>query len=196
MFYRRTSPVLALLPFLALAACDQSEPTASTLPEGSLAVLSRSGNTVVSGHVKGADGQLGLKFEQFSFTAVQKANGSVRGEWQVMDLDGGTIIAHGDVTCFAIEPDGKTARIGGLIEGGNTPPFTNPGNEANWTVRDNGEGANSPTDMGTDLTFGFSAGSSLGGECHCDLSCGFNPDGSGFTNIPLTPISAGNIQVR
>ena len=51
-----------------------------------------------------------------------------------------------------MEADGKTARMGGVVESSSYPIV---GTEAVWTVRDNGEGQNEPRDQASDLIFGI-----------------------------------------
>ena len=113
------------------------------------------------------------------------------GEFQIEDKffpgKNGLERVHGNVTCFSIQPDGKTVFLGGIIE--NESLFgIPPGSEAVWTVVDNGAGSGSPADMATDLTFGFPAGSGAA-FFHCLT-------GTVFTNIPPTPIQSGNIAVN
>lgn len=150
--------------------------------------LSKRGNIQhVSGHVEVPVGGI---IEKYSFTATRHGDGSVTGEWQVKDKffpgKGGNFTVHGNVTCFSIQPDGKTVYLGGVIEK-NDFGF-DEGSEANWTVIDNGEGKNAASDMATDLTFGFDPGSGAAAY-HCAT-------GDGITNIPPTPIVGGNIQVK
>jgi hypothetical protein len=113
-------------------------------------------------------------------------NGSFQGRFEVRDVftDGSEALkVRGRVTCFTVEPDGRTARMGGVIEGGiDEPPL-----EAVWTVRDNGEGANDPEDQATDLRFFQPPGTA---EFHCAV--GFPPEAFGtFGNNERA-----NVQVR
>lgn len=122
--------------------------------------------------------------ERYSFNAVRHPDGTVTGEWELGDkIDpGGEFPVHGDVTCFTIAPDNKTVWLGGTVE---RSAFGITGVDANWTVVDNGEGNNAPPDQATDLTVGAPTSAAF----HCAT-------GNGLTNIPLTDIVGGNIQVR
>lgn len=112
-------------------------------------------------------------------------DGTVSGEWQVRDPNyrGTNVVAHGNVTAFRVDSDGKTVYLGGVIEQNNWGILA--GREACWTVIDNGEGTNAPADMATDLAFGLPPGSI---EDH--LANG------GGANTPPLPIIRGNVQVK
>ena len=94
----------------------------------------------VSGHV---EHELeGCCTEKYSFEAHYLGDGSLQGSFNVRDLYDRSEkdFAKGRVTCFTIDADGKTARMGGVVEAGNPPEAI--GTHARWTVRDNGEGEN------------------------------------------------------
>ncbi len=184
-----TTRRLATLACATLLLGCESEPTSElTAPEPS---LSAAGNQSVTGHVNIPPQNLFGIIERYSFNAVRRPGGGVSGEWQLTDKffpgKNGLERVHGNVTCFSIQPDGKTAFLGGVVE--NESLFGIPaGAEAVWTIVDNGEGSGSPADMATDLTFGFPVGSGVA-AFHCAT-------GLGFTNIPPTPIASGNVQAR
>jgi hypothetical protein len=127
--------------------------------------------------------------ETYSFSAIRHWDGSVTGAWQVKDVcvpppfEAGTFRTHGDVTCFTILPDGKTARLGGVVEK-STWPGVEPGQEAAWTVRDNSQGSKEPPDDASGLFFGFPPGAA---EAHCNAGIAFI--------VPL-PNERNNIHVR
>jgi hypothetical protein len=102
--------------------------------------------------------------------------------------DGGKDVAKGRVTCFTVEADGKTARIGGVVESASNPE--NIGTEAVWTVVDNGEGANAPRDEATDLRFSLFDPEFSFAAFHCDV--GFSPEDFGTFGETLRA----NVQVR
>jgi hypothetical protein len=107
-----------------------------------------------SGHVEHS--LEGCCLEKYSFDAHDLGDGSVHGRFNVRDLftDGSEkAFAKGRVTCFTVEADGKTARMGGVVEAGNPPEAV--GTEAFWTVRDNGEGQAEPRDEASDLIWGI-----------------------------------------
>ena len=118
--------------------------------------------------------------EQFSFNAIKHGDGRVTGQWQAFRESTGIEEAHGSVTCMGI--DGNTARIGGVIT------YTNPvdghpvGTILIWTVVDNGEGANDPPDLTSQLI--------IVNEAQRDFHCT-----AGFIQ-PLFPTNQGNIQVH
>jgi len=112
------------------------------------------------------------------------ADGTTTGEFEEhIDLPSGiTQVVHATVTCATIEPDGRTARIGGVIDRAENvvlPPNATDG----WvSVRDNGEGNDAPPDEAT------AAGAGIAGtaEAHCAAPY----------NRTFTPIEHGNLQVR
>jgi hypothetical protein len=184
--------LLMALGFLVLGCQGSTDPAeAPTSGQSEVSSLAK-GRVVesVTGHVEVPVAGI---VEKYSFSAVKHADGTVNGEWQVLDKNlpspfpSGLQRVHGNVTCFTIQPDGKTVWLAGVSEQ-NTWPGYPAGFEANWTVVDNGEGANAPADMATDLAFGSAPGDPGSGLNHCIF-------GTGYTNIPLTPIVRGNIQV-
>jgi hypothetical protein len=131
----------------------------------------------------------GCCVEKYSFDAHHLGDGSVHGRFNVRDFftDGSEkAFAKGRVTCFTVEADGKTARMGGVVEAGNPPQFV--GTEAIWTVRDNGEGESDPRDQTSDLLWGFPPQFNVA-QRHC--TTGFPP---GFFSV-FREIERGNVQV-
>lgn len=141
-----------------------------------------------SGHVE--HDLEGCCLEKYSFDAHHLGDGSVHGRFNVRDFftDGSEkAFAKGRVTCFTIDPDGKTAHMGGVVEAGNPPEAV--GTEAFWTVRDNGEGQTDPRDEASDLIWGIppqfnAAARNCAGQIPLSR---FNEFG---------PIVRGNVQVR
>jgi hypothetical protein len=177
----RVERAALMLAGLALFGCGAASDHQITGPPS---LQQRGGQQSATGHahlfVQDCD-------EHYSFSAIRHPDGSVTGEWQVHDictLPEGTIIAHthGTVTCLTILPDGKTARIGGVVTGSNYPTVEPP-QEAGWTVRDNGEGAKDPPDAVSGLYFGLVPGTA---EFFCDVGAPLEM----FAN------ERGNIQVR
>jgi hypothetical protein len=132
----------------------------------------------------------GCCVEKYSFEAHYLGDGSVHGSFNVRDLftDGSEkAFAKGRVTCFTVDADGKTARMGGVVEAGNPPQFV--GTEARWTVRDNGEGQNEPRDEATDLVWGIPPQFNAAAR-NCAGLVPFS-----FFSV-FGPIARGNVQVR
>lgn len=172
---------------LAVLACQDSAVGPQAL-ENSGSSLTISGNGQrVTGHVNLPVFNFpGLSIrERYSFNALRHPDGTVTGEWQVADKFDplGEFAFHGDVTCFTIASDNKTAWLGGIVE--RDPGFGTTGLDANWTVVDNGEGNKAPPDQATDLTFGVPTGMAA---VHCAT-------GNGTTSIPPVNIVGGNVQV-
>jgi hypothetical protein len=174
-------PVGALAGALALGCDDQPDVVAPA------AEFARVSGQSVSGHIERDFTELGVPVEKFSFHAHYLGNGVVEGRWQLRDVfaDGSREVASGSVTCFTVEDDGRTARIGGITERATNP--ANVGGDAFWTVVDNGEGANAPPDQATDLRFGQAPG---GTAAHCEFGIPLEDFGTFGENVRA------NVQVR
>ena len=159
----------------------------------------RSGNQTVSGHVEldmpNVDFPEFNVFEKYSFTAVKHQDGSVTGQFTVYDnypdyTSRLRIVVQGIVTCFTIQPDGKTAWLGGTVTNGDYvfegETYSVTGTDANWIVVDNGEGNNAPTDEASDLSFAFDPGTTADNNC----ANGDSP------NYGYGPLLRGNIKVK
>jgi len=155
--------------------------------ERSPAPAQRSGDTMrpeVTGHVDFTRTNVttgAITHYRYSVSAIMR-DGTVSGEFEEhIDLPSGIMQdSHAMVTCVTIEADGRTARVGGVVD--RATPALPEGTEGWLTVQDNGEGANDPPDRASAANAGM-AGSA---EFHCL---------TGF-NRTLTPIEHGNIQVR
>jgi hypothetical protein len=143
----------------------------------------------VSGHIERDFTELGVPVEKFSFHAHYLGNGKVEGRWQLLDFfaDGTKEVTRGRVTCFTVEGDGRTARIGGITEAATNP--VNIGFDAIWTVVDNGEGANAHPDQSTDLRYGVTLPLGVAAT-HCEE--GFPPEIFGTFGESVRA----NVQVR
>ena len=180
------APALVLLSVATLLTSCGSDPTSSG---GLGAELAGSSGPSASGHIE-RDIE-GCCLEKYSFNAHYLGDGSVHGRFNVRDIfaDGSEkIVAKGRVTCFTVEADGKTARMGGVVESGSDPGFV--GTEAVWTVRDNGEGTKDPPDQGTDLRWGLLDPDFDFAPFHCAV--GFPPDDFGTFGLS----GRGNVQVK
>jgi hypothetical protein len=174
---------------LALGCGDQSGPTEAAV-NSSAPLFARASRASVSGHIERDFTDLGVPVEKFSFHAHYLGNGSVEGRWQLEDFfaDGHKEVARGRVTCFTVEADGRTARMGGMVEASTNP--INVGGEAVLTVVDNGEGANAPPDQATDLRYGPTDLPPGTAAVHCEV--GFPPEVFGTFGDNLRA----NVQVR
>jgi hypothetical protein len=170
-----------------LAACD-STPQADVLTGPQFAVGGGGSGPAASGHVERDLPTFGVTIEKYSFSAHQLGNGEVGGRFEVRDIlaDGSESISEkGDVICFTVEPDRRTARMGGVITNSSDGL---EGVYAVWTVRDNGEGSNDPPDQATDLRWGFTNPAIV--TTHCAV--GFPPEVFGTFGNSLRA----NVQVK
>ncbi|HZI40826.1 MAG TPA: hypothetical protein VFD67_03965 [Gemmatimonadaceae bacterium] len=184
---RTARTCLGLSSLLAIAACATS-PDLATSPDRHVAKdvhASTGANPVVqsaTGHYEftGRSGNI----NKFSFSALVHLDGTVSGEVQYQRFGEGVndIIAHGDVICAGIV--GNTARIAAYGQQ-TTNGVTGPGGYGYWLVIDNGEGANDPPDIGSQL------GGTASRQRALDHCSGVAP----FT-VPVFPIERGNVQVR
>ncbi len=172
-----------------IMSCGHDDILSPKLPNQDKTTLdTRSNNPTVSGHVELDIPDFGV-FEKYSFTAVQHSDGSVTGEFNVYDNYDTPlrIVAHGHVICFTIQPDGKTAWLGGVVDQSIYTGRDLAGTEAVWNVVDNGEGTNSPPDEATDLSFGW------------DPSHGYALNNCENGDSPVSffgPLVRGNVQVH
>lgn len=175
---------LLVLAIVACAACSESAVEPTNLQPSFARNASQQS---VTGHVERDLSFGGVPVEKYSFSAVRTPTGDVNGRFEVHDnyADGNVDKITGRVTCFQIMPDGKTARVGGVIES-STNPVVPAGREAVWVVRDNGEG-NDLDDVGTDLSWGYNAGAA---QSFCSTGA------PGFFAGPLNFTLRGNVQVR
>jgi hypothetical protein len=178
------APALVLLSVSALLTSCGTDPTKQS-DIGAPEFASGTSGPRASGHI---ERDLGGVLEKYSFNAHNLGNGKVGERFNVRDIfpDGSANdVAKGSVTCFTVEPDGKTARMGGIVESAANPDFV--GTDAVWTVVDNGEGQKDPPDQGTDLRWGLPPGFA---EFHCTV--GFPPEEFGTFGFS----GRGNVQVR
>ena len=168
-----------------LISCDSDHMTTSELNFENDDLSERGRNPSVSGHVEidSVDGHS----QQYSFTAVMHKDGTIKGEFQLFDTynDSTRLIAHGDVECFSIADDGKTAWLGGVIERGSVDTMNFVGAEAYWTVVDNGQGAHADPDEATEIVYSLDG---VLAQDHCT-------DGAG-TFVYSGPIIRSNVKVK
>jgi hypothetical protein len=205
---RTTRFATVLMLGAALAACEQSNPThditgprpgsalldASAGDRGLAPVFDNSYDAADASILQLATGgkasghfELGAPFgaiaeERYSFTAQTTTFPLAKGnlEIQYLDVAGNTAKVHSDVTCMSVVDN--QAYIGGRARKVWINNQQQPGLEGVstiWRVQDNGEGANSPPDLGS-LIFFFADE-----QAHCALQF----------QLPMTPSANGNIQV-
>jgi hypothetical protein len=177
--------VTALLAASVLVACaDAPEATLTGVDFEPLASNTAAGPSA-SGHweLELFPGTTG----KYSFNVRQHADGSVTGEFQLMEnFDGRIERVHGTLTCLTILPDGRTAHAGGVIDHSTYSDDELPGRGVILRVVDNGEGRNA-VDTASDIVYGFINPDFP--QAFCDL-------GTAVYNPASLPVERGNIQVR
>ena len=179
---------VAFLCIASIWACQKEEGIQTDLTNvDDQSLTERARNPSVSGHVEIDSLDENGRYQQYSFTAVMKKDGSVRGELHLFDTynDSTRLVAHGNVECFTIQDDGKTAWLGGVVERGMLDSTNLVGAEAYWTVVDNGEGARSDPDEATEIAYGFDG---ILTQDHCEEGLG--------TFVYSGPILRSNVQVK
>ena len=111
----------------------------------------------------------------FAFTAKNRADGTVQGQYQVNNRDVSGSKEHGTVTC--LEVDGRDAWIGGVITHSSVPG--REGIRRVFHVVDMGEGSGDPPDQASILLMGATPD-----DCHARPF------------VLPQDIEGGNIQVR
>jgi hypothetical protein len=188
---KRLAPVFVLA--VCATACDS--PTQQTQPSARQAA-----NAIVASATGGGwieFGIPGLSDAQFSFSAVQHADGTASGVFhQVRSNAGLTIDFSGEVTCLSVDPVNHRAWIGGVIRANNStsPAFQvdtlhAPGLDVWFRVVDYGEGDGAPNDRSTTYGFKHSAGILTSAE-YCATMPWPADDARTF------PVVSGNVQVR
>lgn len=93
-----------------------------------------------SGHQDDVDATTGEVFNRtFSFSAVQHADGTASGNAQIASRKF-DLVVHMSIDCLYVLPDGKTARLSGIVTRTSRPFADAPVGEVHrFTVQDNGE---------------------------------------------------------
>ncbi|WP_310380459.1 hypothetical protein [Flavobacterium sp.] len=180
--------------FMLFVSCDsssvdESEPTTNFLSSKlkNLKINEVEKNTPNSS--ANGQGAIFLNYEgfvpgiqYFSFHANTDVNGVVSGSFETKWGVNGRI--HGTIDCLTTLSDGKTAILSGKVTQINGDGYINSGflvgMNAWFKVQDNGEGANSSTDMFSDIYANFDP----------ILQCSFN------LGVDMLTITNGNIQVK
>lgn len=186
----RTRYAVLLACATAIGACSVEDGSSPVAPDRGLApadagvVASVSG----SGHWEfdfGFPVPRGLGLRKLTLHAVELADGTVNGEWNI--VVGGTIL-HGSLDCVEFLPDGKSARVSGLVEEVKFSTIFQPGTAFGMEIVDNGEGADAPRDQDSDLLSFLNAPPEVGRD-FCEN--GTVPPGFGLDDTLI-----GNFQVR
>lgn len=192
----RTLAALVVIPIVAAVGCDT--PIVSLPPEEPSALLSEVGESgVVLSSSGGGHYFLQNAFDvQFAYTAKQRADGTVHGEFhESLILEGETVAFRGDVICMAVDAVNHRAWIGAVItENTSTHPsfqewFHQPGEDVWFRVVDYGEGSDAPPDRKTFMGFENTPGIPSS-EVYCQLQIWPADDARTW------PVTSGNIQVR
>lgn len=195
----RTSVVVSLV---ALAACDQESLVAPQSKDPTQSVVAASVAHSEVGVVARANGGgqytiLGTPFgdlpARFSFSAIQRADGSAGGRFQHRtEVNGQEIAVWGEVTCVAVDPENGRAWIGGVVTRNRsetifTGEIHQPGRDVWFRVLDAGTGP----DSGDRTTFlGFEGGGGIITSAeYCEEQIW--PDDNARTN----PLTSGGLQV-
>jgi hypothetical protein len=132
----------------------------------------------------------------FSFSAVQSADGRASGMFRMVRPRAGLIVDfEGEVTCMSIDPALGRVWIGGVVTKNNStdPAFQTaihePGDDVWFRVLDNGEGADAAADRSSVYGFEGAGGVTTSAE-YCERKLWAAGDVNTF------PLTAGNIQVR
>ncbi|MFQ5537652.1 MAG: hypothetical protein ACE5GJ_09395 [Gemmatimonadota bacterium] len=142
------------------------------------AQLAKGGNGVVASAT--GSGIRAGSIRHFQFNAVAKADGSVRGQFNLTFEGSGNFSAHGEVLCLRV--DGNRAWVGHRITRSSDPAYE--GTEGGFYVMDDGEGSGSDDQLS--LTY-------VGGDPGlAQAVC----DGATPIEFGATGIDGGNIQVR
>ena len=145
-----------------------------------------------AGHQDDVDVATGEVFNRtFSFSAVRYADGTAKGNAQIASrkftLDGVELVIHMRIDCLSVLPDGKTARLSGVITRTSFPFAEAPVGEIHrFSVQDNGEPG-----AGVDKFSGVPP-NPLGRECD---DTDFGQPAPGRVE-PTRTVNRGNIQVR
>lgn len=141
---------LALAALVAVAGCSAENDPGPTgvslerLEQSTTEIQSLAG---VAGSVTGSAhiqvfGIQGLGLRKLTFSAIRAADGTVRGEWNIV---AGASIIHGDVDCLNILPGGQVARLSGVVTSAKFTSFQ-PGTAFAIQVVDNGAGQSGAAD--------------------------------------------------
>jgi hypothetical protein len=145
-----------------------------------------------AGHQDDVDVATGQVFNRtFSFSAVQYADGTAEGEAQIasrkFQLGNRDLVIHIRIDCLHVLPDGKTARLSGVVTRTSYPDVEVPVGEVHrFSVQDNGEPG-----AGVDRFSGVPP-NPLNRDCD-DADFGAPEPGR---VAPTRTVNRGNIQVR
>jgi hypothetical protein len=191
----RAFAAFVIMPIVTAVGCES--PTMSEPLAAAGARLSVAGeNGVVLNSSGGGHYFLQNAFDvQFAYTAKQRADGTVQGEFhESLLLNGETVAFRGDVICMAVDAVNHRAWIGAVItENTSTHPdfqqwYHQPGEDVWFRVVDYGEGSDTPPDRKTFMGFENTPGIPTS-EVYCQLQIWPADDARTW---PVT----GNVQVK
>ncbi len=125
-------------------------------------------------------------YRRLTFNARKYADSYVGGEWQMV---AGSAILHGTITCLNILSPNE-ARIGGTVDEALFTLFQ-AGTDIGWVVVDNGQGADAPLDMTSNLR-AFRNAPPGSAERFCET--GELPFGGG--DLAIESVTHGNSQIH
>lgn len=183
-----------LLALTLIVGCTSDDPATLTAPGSELSSALEVG--VVGQEILGHEGRVtgsahlqvfapnGIGLRKLTFSAIQHADGSVSGEW---NLVAGATILHGDLDCLNILPGGDRARFSGIVT---DAKFTNfePGTAFALEVVDNGQGGDSDPDQ-TSVVRAFRNADPAVGRHFCET-------GEAPTDVEFMDAQKGNIQIH
>jgi hypothetical protein len=176
---REVSSWTTILCAVVLAACGGAAPPATAAK--TTAASTALGSPVVQSATGAGHFTVSGELRTFSFTALQHADGTVDGQYELFSRVSGTRL-HGNVTCLVIV--GNHAWVGGIQDHGSDDTANPPGGENGFQTVDNGEGANDPPDQ---LSLMFIDGPTGFAQAYCDAQA---------DAPPLNDIEGGNIQIH
>ena len=166
------------LAFVAVLATGCDDPTSTQLDID--AQFARGGNGVVA-MATGSGVRTG-SIRHFQFSAIEKANGSVSGQFNLTFEGPGNTHIRGEIVCIRV--DGSRAWIGNKITSSGNPVLV--GNQGGFDVEDNGEGQGSTDRLSRTFVDGAPDGGLAQDVC----------DGATFIEFDAVDIDKGNIQVH
>lgn len=187
---------LVVIPIATAVGCDTA--TVSAPIRGpAIALSASSANGAELSSSGGGHYFLQNAFDvQFAYTAKERADGTVQGEFhESLLLDGETVAFRGDVICMAVDAVNHRAWIGAVItENTSTHPsfqqwYHQPGEDVWFRVVDYGEGSDAPPDRKTFMGFENTPGIPSS-EVYCQLQIWPADDARTW------PVTEGNIQVK
>lgn len=162
-----------ILPFvlLGIVACSESPAEVSMDVAPSFAKGGVLASVTGSGHITTSANRT------FTFSAQQKSDGTVSGQFNLVIHGDPQTKIHAEVVCMSV--DGNRAWVGGVVKSASNPDWV--GLETAWAVEDNGQGSPSP-DLISLMYVPFAGAA----QPNCDDKL----------QTPSLPVEGGNVSVR